>query len=288
MPQRSKVTLPAKQRRTPKRAVLKCAEPASLGKRLRTLPRRNSEPAEKATGRRADESAGPKGRGRVDEGAARRRQPGSRPGEPPSAGPRPQRRLVANDATGVHAIPQFSKSGAYHPIDPRLVTLLGDAERPFRRPRRRGRQRLSAFSTADSSRATRTTTRGGPSTSPFEGVANETLRDFCRRLRNVGVGYYPNSRFVHLDVRDRQRLLGRLCRLGQAPRYRAGDARTKTTTRGTRWRASIGPGGASGSVATRRAPTSRAVAATARRRSRPAGRYAACSSDPSVRAGAVG
>ena len=34
------------------------------------------------------------------------------------------------------------------------------------------------------------------------GVPNETLRDFCRTFRNVGVGYYPNSSFVHLDVRD--------------------------------------------------------------------------------------
>jgi hypothetical protein len=33
-------------------------------------------------------------------------------------------------------------------------------------------------------------------------VTNEDLRDFARTLPNVGVGYYPNSIFVHLDVRD--------------------------------------------------------------------------------------
>jgi uncharacterized protein YcbK (DUF882 family) len=34
------------------------------------------------------------------------------------------------------------------------------------------------------------------------GVRNAELRDFLRqRFRNVGVGYYPNSSFVHLDVR---------------------------------------------------------------------------------------
>jgi uncharacterized protein YcbK (DUF882 family) len=34
------------------------------------------------------------------------------------------------------------------------------------------------------------------------GVANADLRDFFRqRFKNVGVGYYPNSSFVHLDVR---------------------------------------------------------------------------------------
>jgi uncharacterized protein YcbK (DUF882 family) len=36
-----------------------------------------------------------------------------------------------------------------------------------------------------------------------EGVKNTELRDFFRaRFKGVGVGYYPNSSFVHLDVRD--------------------------------------------------------------------------------------
>lgn len=34
------------------------------------------------------------------------------------------------------------------------------------------------------------------------GVPNEELRDFTRTLPNAGVGYYPNSVFVHVDVRD--------------------------------------------------------------------------------------
>lgn len=33
------------------------------------------------------------------------------------------------------------------------------------------------------------------------GIPNEALRDYCRGLGSVGVGYYPNSTFVHLDVR---------------------------------------------------------------------------------------
>jgi uncharacterized protein YcbK (DUF882 family) len=36
-----------------------------------------------------------------------------------------------------------------------------------------------------------------------DGVSNRELRDFCRTLPNAGVGYYPNSSFVHLDTRDR-------------------------------------------------------------------------------------
>jgi uncharacterized protein YcbK (DUF882 family) len=34
----------------------------------------------------------------------------------------------------------------------------------------------------------------------IEGVPNAELRDFERGLPRVGVGYYPNSEFVHLDV----------------------------------------------------------------------------------------
>lgn len=33
------------------------------------------------------------------------------------------------------------------------------------------------------------------------GVANEQVFGVCRTLRDVGCGYYPNSKFVHIDVR---------------------------------------------------------------------------------------
>jgi uncharacterized protein YcbK (DUF882 family) len=35
------------------------------------------------------------------------------------------------------------------------------------------------------------------------GVPLEELRDFCARFERVGVGFYPQSGFVHLDVRER-------------------------------------------------------------------------------------
>jgi hypothetical protein len=34
------------------------------------------------------------------------------------------------------------------------------------------------------------------------GVTNERVRDFLRNLDETGVGYYPNSSFVHMDVRE--------------------------------------------------------------------------------------
>jgi hypothetical protein len=33
------------------------------------------------------------------------------------------------------------------------------------------------------------------------GVANVSLLELCRKLDDVGCGFYPNSRFVHVDVR---------------------------------------------------------------------------------------
>ena len=35
----------------------------------------------------------------------------------------------------------------------------------------------------------------------IDGVQNERLVDFCKTLPDTGCGYYPNSSFVHLDVR---------------------------------------------------------------------------------------
>jgi hypothetical protein len=35
------------------------------------------------------------------------------------------------------------------------------------------------------------------------GVPNEALRDYLRTLGDVGIGYYPNSTHIHIDVRDK-------------------------------------------------------------------------------------
>ncbi len=37
-----------------------------------------------------------------------------------------------------------------------------------------------------------------------EGVSREALRDFLRSIDETGVGYYPNSYFVHMDVREKR------------------------------------------------------------------------------------
>lgn len=53
----------------------------------------------------------------------------------------------------------------------------------------------------------------------IRGVPNTELRDYCRTFHHVGVGYYPNSLFVHLDVRRDDTYWVDLSRPGEAPRY---------------------------------------------------------------------
>ena len=50
------------------------------------------------------------------------------------------------------------------------------------------------------------------------GVPNEALRDYLRTFGKTGVGYYPNSSFVHLDVRDYAAYWVDYSRPGEAPR----------------------------------------------------------------------
>jgi len=50
------------------------------------------------------------------------------------------------------------------------------------------------------------------------GVPLQTLRDYCARLDHVGVGYYPRSQFVHLDVRRRNARWTDDSGPGEAPR----------------------------------------------------------------------
>jgi len=52
-----------------------------------------------------------------------------------------------------------------------------------------------------------------------EGVPNEKLRDFCHTLRDVGCGYYPNSSFIHLDVRSGSARWVDESGPGETPRY---------------------------------------------------------------------
>jgi len=126
-------------------------------------------------------------------------------------------------------LPQFArflraKSGANHAIDARLVTLLATVSDHFG-----GREVnvVSGFRPYSPGQSARHSNHNEGRAIDFsiKGIANETVRDFCRTFRNVGVGYYPNSLFVHLDVRDGNAYWVDYAAPGQAPRYRAPDGK---------------------------------------------------------------
>lgn len=58
-----------------------------------------------------------------------------------------------------------------------------------------------------------------------EGVPNRVLRDYLRHFDDVGVGFYPDSRFVHFDVRERNAYWVDISGPGKKPIYLTRDER---------------------------------------------------------------
>jgi uncharacterized protein YcbK (DUF882 family) len=87
-----------------------------------------------------------------------------------------------------------------HMINPRLVRLIYETGRHYRDRRI---EVVSGFRDPRVAKNPRSPhMKGLACDMRVSGVKNAELRDFFRRrFKNVGVGYYPNSSFVHLDVR---------------------------------------------------------------------------------------
>jgi uncharacterized protein YcbK (DUF882 family) len=105
-----------------------------------------------------------------------------------------------------------------HPPDPRLVAMIGVVSNHFD-----GRtiEVVSGFRAYTPTQYTAHSRHNLGRALDFriEGIPNEELRDFCRTLRSTGCGYYPNSTFVHLDVRDAKAYWVDLSHPGEPPRY---------------------------------------------------------------------
>ncbi len=114
---------------------------------------------------------------------------------------------------------QLSRQGSViHPPDPRLLALVGIVSDHF------GDKTLEVVSGYRAYTPTQYTLHSNHNYGKaldfrIEGVSNESLRDFCRTLRNAGCGYYPNSTFVHLDVRDTKAYWVDWSHPGEAPQY---------------------------------------------------------------------
>jgi uncharacterized protein YcbK (DUF882 family) len=91
------------------------------------------------------------------------------------------------------------RTEAESPIDPRLVDL-------FRRIAERAQAKIeliSGFRAATSRGDRNYHTRGMAADIRVVGMTATALRDLVRALGAPGIGYYPVSHFVHVDVRDK-------------------------------------------------------------------------------------
>jgi uncharacterized protein YcbK (DUF882 family) len=113
-----------------------------------------------------------------------------------------------------------SMGGLSHPIEPRLVHLLAAVSNHFGS---RKVEIISGFRPYSPLQHTAHSNHNIGKAVDFRvvGVPNEVVRDFCRSLRDVGCGYYPNSTFVHMDVRDKSSFWIDYSRPGEPPRYNA-------------------------------------------------------------------
>ena len=97
-----------------------------------------------------------------------------------------------------------TRTGVDHPIHWRLVTILVAVAAHYP-----GREVVvvSGYRHPKVSRHAKRSnhTRGRALDFRVEGVPNRELRDLVRgSFSGIGVGYYPNSSFVHVDVRERE------------------------------------------------------------------------------------
>ena len=113
-----------------------------------------------------------------------------------------------------------SQGGVSHPIDARLAALVAVVSNHF------GSRKIEIVSgfrpyTPTQYNPHSNHNHGKAIDFRVAGVPNEVVRDYCRTLKNVGCGYYPNSTFVHMDTRDSSAFWIDYSKPGEPPRYNA-------------------------------------------------------------------
>jgi hypothetical protein len=139
----------------------------------------------------------------------------------------------------------FDATGARPRTDPKLIKLIAKVSDKFGKPLRI----VSGYRTRSFFEDSRHKLSCAVDFS-IPGVSNEALRDYLRSLReDVGVGYYPRSSFVHLDVRDTDTYWVDYAGPGERPRAAAGsnaeaegDLRDPEVAEGERGAAAAGAG----------------------------------------------
>lgn len=127
-------------------------------------------------------------------------------------------KLSPQGLAGLSKILRFYPTGEKTSIDPRLASLIGMVSNHFG-----GRtiHVVSGYRPYSPAQYTPHSNHNHGRAMDFsvEGVPNTVVRDYCRTFRNAGVGYYPNSTFVHLDVRSVKTYWVDYSRPGESPRY---------------------------------------------------------------------
>lgn len=108
----------------------------------------------------------------------------------------------------------FAATGSRPRVHPRLIALLADVSEHFGGRPIRVVSGWRDHSYYDDSRHKHSQAVDFS----IPGVTNTELRDYVRRFRNCGVGFYPNSSFVHLDVRESAAYWVDYAGPGEAPR----------------------------------------------------------------------
>jgi len=107
------------------------------------------------------------------------------------------------DPEALHAIEEVlsdKDSGAVHPVDPRLVKLLYKLADFFKA---RQINVISGYREVEEGSSESNHSVGKAVDFMIPGVPLGAVARKARSLGHVGVGLYPNSGFVHLDVRER-------------------------------------------------------------------------------------
>jgi uncharacterized protein YcbK (DUF882 family) len=122
----------------------------------------------------------------------------------------------------------FAATGSRPRVDARLIALLADVSEHFG-----GRPMRIVSGWRDHSYFEDSRHKHSQAVDfSIPGVSNIELRDYVRRFRNCGVGFYPNSSFVHLDVREAAAYWVDYAGPGEAPRSKPRPERREVLAEG--------------------------------------------------------
>jgi LysM repeat protein len=124
-------------------------------------------------------------------------------------------KILPKAKDGIERVLASWRTGRRHEIDPRLIQLIVKMSDTFGGRPIRVVSGYREHSFADESKHK----VGRAFDFSVPGIPNAMLRDYLRTLHDVGVGYYPNSTHVHLDVRDVNTYWVDTSSPGDPPRY---------------------------------------------------------------------